>query len=248
MRSFFKTIIFVVSAILLFPFFSQANNSVDRPVLIESEAASPSLSSSEIKARKAAVKIITESGHGSGTYVLFNEFHIILTASHVVTNRNEIIVVNEEESITGILVYNNQVADIAALLVEPMETREPIRYRPFDGVPPIGRRVFYSGYPADHNLLTIRGLVSGYKEETRHGDVIIVHGYAWLGCSGAGVYDGLGRLVGILWAVDNLFFASPQLVEDIIWISPASNIDKELLMEGICSNRAELSRCRKYDE
>ena len=49
----------------------------------ESLSTEASLSSVERNVRSAAVKVLTQGGHGSGTYTMINGFHVVLTAQHV---------------------------------------------------------------------------------------------------------------------------------------------------------------------
>jgi len=214
-----------------------------QPYLYDGSSEAPEFTSSEMRVRRAAVKVRTQYGHGSGTYILYNGFNLVITASHVVSERANIFVVNEEESVRAQVVYENAVADIAILLIDKMETRKPIKYRPVRDIPGVGETQYYSGYPSSHSLMTIRGLVSGYETGGDQGRVIMVHGYGWMGCSGSGVYDRFGRFVGVLWGVDIAFYAGPQLVEDMLWISPASNIDLDLLMHGICLRSPDSNKC-----
>tara|TARA_B100000131_G_scaffold319700_1_gene366142 strand:- start:296 stop:1045 length:750 start_codon:yes stop_codon:yes gene_type:complete len=218
---------------------------IQQPMLYTGSSPEVEFSSAEMRVKNAAVKVKTQYGHGSGTYILYNGFNLVITASHVITDESIIFAVNGEESLPAQVVYNNPEADVAVLLIGSMETRTPMRYKPVKENPGVGTMLYYSGYPSSHSLMTIRGLVSGYEQQTRNGTAIIVHGYGWLGCSGSGVYDRHGRFVGVLWAIDMSFYGGPQLVEDMLWISPASNIDFDSVMDGVCEAVPETSRCRR---
>ena len=193
------------------------------------------LTSVEESVRSAAVKVVTRTGHGSGTYVTMNGFHIILTAAHVVNDgERQFLVMGNNERIVGHLVYFDQEIDVAALLISPMTTRRPIRYRAKNQVSEIGTQIVYSGFPSSHSLLTFRGMIAGYEKDSQGEDIILLHSYGWFGCSGSGVYDTDGNFVGVLWGIDVPQRPWPQIVEDIMWVTPASRIDTDELIAGIC--------------
>jgi hypothetical protein len=197
----------------------------------------------ERRIRGAAVKVISGGGHGSGTYIKYRGFHLILTAAHV--TEGELgdayeIQSNENSSTVGRLVYQDRDIDVAAILVEPIEDQDPMRYRPLDIRADVGTTTLYSGYPSDLNLMSIRGTVAGYEWTAPNGPVVMLHTYGWFGCSGSGVYDDRGRFVGILWGVSVERAYVPQVIEDIIWVTPANMIDESEIMKGI-SNLADTS-------
>ena len=202
-----------------------------------------SIRGSERRVRDAAVKVISGGGHGSGTYVRYRGFHLILTAAHVtegdIGDPYEIQSDSSGSSI-GRLVYQDRDLDVAAILVEPIEGQSPMRYRPLDISAEVGTTTLYSGYPSDLNLMSIRGTVAGYEWTAPNGPVIMLHTYGWFGCSGSGVYDDRGRLVGILWGVSVERAYVPQVIEDIIWVTPAHMIDEGEILKGI-SNLADIS-------
>ena len=205
-------------------------------------------SSVDEKVRSAAVRVRTESGHGSGTYMEFRGFNVIFTASHIASvlgHKHIIEGVNEE--VNAKVIYTDPIIDVAVLLLDyKMSTRTPMKYRPVKNISKIGKRIVYSGYPGDHSLLAIKGMVAGY-EEYENNTFILLHSYGWFGCSGSGVYDERGRFVGVLWGID--VTQSPygvQLIEDIIWVTPASAINEERIINGICRTEIETQECKRY--
>ncbi len=52
-----------------------------------------------------------------------------------------------------------------------------------------------------------------------------MHSYAWMGASGSCVFALDGRLIGVLVAVDVGRYDGMQIVEDIVWLTPISEID-----------------------
>jgi hypothetical protein len=108
-------------------------------------------------------------------------------------------------------------------MVPKLETRTAVNYRPRREADLVGDQVVYSGYPGKHDLLTIKGVVAGTKD-----NYVIVHTYGWFGASGSGVYDRLGRLVGIVSALDVGMFYVPHPVEDIVWVAPIWALDETI--------------------
>ena len=49
----------------------------------ETIAVSSSMTSTERKVRKSAVKVVTSTGHGSGGLITYKDFQLVLTAQHV---------------------------------------------------------------------------------------------------------------------------------------------------------------------
>jgi len=194
-----------------------------------------SLSNKEKNVRSAAIKIITNNGHGSGTYVTINEFHVVLTANHVTDDAigTKYFLLDGDEITTGILVFKNSEIDIAAIHISPMKNRTPIKFIKNRTVSDIGTDITYSGFPASHSLLTFRGSIVGYETSVTGRKIILIHTYAWFGCSGSGIYDLKGRLIGILWGVSREFHRGDVIVEDIAWVTPAAYINETEIIRSI---------------
>lgn len=177
--------------------------------------------------RKAAVRVVTPSGRGSGTYFKIGGYHIVVTAQHVVDDNPVVIIEGRNgETVYGEPILSGVGTDVAVILIPEMNSREPLRYRPLPAPRNyerlIGKRVTYTGYPASHDLMTIDGQIAGY--ENGH---VIIHSYGWPGSSGSGVFDMRGRLLGVVSAVDIgrwNWMIPPQLVEDIVWVAPIWDI------------------------
>ena len=134
--------------------------------------------------RKAAVRVLTPSGRGSGTYFKVGGYHIVVTAQHVVDDNPVVIIEGRNgETVYGEPILHGVNTDVAIVLIPEMNSREPLKYKPVP-IPRnherlIGRRVTYTGFPASHDLMTIDGQVAGY--EINH---VLIHSYGWPGSSG----------------------------------------------------------------
>ena len=199
------------------------------------EYVSRNISSASESSRGSTVKIYayTRNGtqvSGSGAYVKYKNHHFVLTAAHVVADGTTALVVSGDEKIISDVVYIDALADIAVLRVEGFFTRKPLHWSKSKAR--VGTRTLYTGFPNRFDHLTIHGIVSGFKD-----GYIVLHSYAWSGSSGSVVLDERGRIVGIVSAIDvgivpGLF---PQLIEDIVLVSPIHSLKEEDLIRCLSS-------------
>ena len=193
------------------------------------------LNSVEEMTRNAAVKVIQPEtqAFGSGTYFKLSGSYVIITASHVVQNIKELHVVGlAGETVVGTVFYNDPKADIAMLRVDEIRSRRPAKFKYQKGHPNlIGSSITYSGYPNDRDLLTLRGSIAGLETSE---DSLLAQSYAWMGASGSGVFDRKnGNFIGVLSAVDVGVGFYPQIIESIVWISPAWKINREEVRKNL---------------
>ena len=184
-----------------------------------------SLNEIEEKTREASVKIHTPSGgHGTGTYFLYEGYHVVFTAAHVVDESGNYLVVDKYgNKRIGMIVYKDVNIDFAILLIPSFEKVKPLRFSlpSYDPAKEIGKKIIFSGYPARQSLRTTRGAISGV--EGRH---VVVHSTAWPGSSGSSVFDKDGKFVGILFAITvGRFSGEPVLLESMIWVEPYTAIN-----------------------
>ena len=201
------------------------------------ESVNASFSKVELKAREAAVKVLTGGGHGSGSYLIHKGFHFVLTAQHVTNGAlgRNYYVSKGEEIRSGILVYSSPADDIAVLYIsEPFKFIKPMKYKPMKKIADISDNVTYSGWPSSHKLMTIRGRVAGYEDKQGSSKQIILHTYGWFGCSGSVIYNKNGEVVGVLWGVDAEYYPSVAIVEDMIWVVPIQQLDIEKPINLLC--------------
>jgi len=214
----------------------QTNNTNESSAVIV-ESVNTSFSKVELKVRAAAVKVLTNGGHGSGSYLVHKGFYFILTAQHVAdgpVGTNYTVAKGEEYKLTT-LVYSSAEDAIAVLYVaDKFRFFEPMKYKPMKNIADISDRVTYSGFPSSHKLMTIRGRVAGYEDKPDSGKQIILHTYGWFGCSGSVIYNKSGEVVGVLWGVDVEYYPNIAIVEDMIWVVPVQKIDIEKPIKLIC--------------
>ena len=150
--------------------------------------------------------------------------------------KNIIIVAPGGEIKKGNIVYLDHQSDISLILLKSkMKTRKFSKYDPdykTKIIPGVGTKTVYSGYPAYHSLLTIRGSVAGYEVDEFGKRVIIINTFGWFGSSGSGVFSENGKLIGILYGVS---VSRYQVLDNVIWVSPIGNIDNYILIKNICA-------------
>lgn len=202
-----------------------------------SESINSSFSKVELKVREAAVKVLSNGGHGSGSYLVHKGFHFVLTAQHVADGplgRNYMVSKGEEIK-TATLVYSNAADDIAVLFLnEEFRFIEPMKYKPMKDIAKISDNITYSGYPSSHKLMTIRGRVAGFENKQGSSKQIILHTYGWFGCSGSVIYNKSGEVVGVLWGVDVEYYPNMAIIEDMIWVVPIQQLDIQKPIKLIC--------------
>ena len=188
----------------------------------------------------AAVRVVHEEtgSYGSGSYVLFNDEFVVLTAAHVVDNGELYIVQNGFESVSGNVIYKDDVNDIAFLKVQQMKSRTALKYKLNSREDLVGQTLIYAGYPNSVDLFLFFGNVAGYRD-----DVIMMHSYAWMGASGSVVLDMSGKIVGVLNAIDVGFGPGGlQLVEDMVWVANIHKVNTEKLNKGMQQKNVHINK------
>ena len=221
--------LFVLSSFLSLPALAQQE---PRDIFYDSAIQNASLRRTITMSRLASVKIVTNRGYGSGSYVTVNRRNVVVTAAHVVSEANEVTIVGREgEEVQGIVSYRDPHYDFAVILVPDMTSRRPVRVTQVrSGVEDlIGKSVTYTGFPNMHDLLTIKGTISGSLS-----GFWILQSYAWMGASGSGVFNSSGDLIGVVTGVDvGNSGLGYQIIESIVWVTPMTNIDLESIVENL---------------
>jgi S1-C subfamily serine protease len=215
----------------------------DAPV----EKVSKSLSTIERKVRAAAVKVVTSGGHGSGTVIEYKDLTLVLTAKHVADGvlGSNYLVANEDEQRNAVLVYQSKEHDIAVLLVQKeFRYLKPMPWKPTKSYD-VGTDIVYSGHPSWHKLMSFEGRIVGYEQDPVAGTQLIVNTYGWFGCSGSGIYNTDGELVGILYGVDVQYAYGAQIQENMIWVAPIKNINIDTALDAFCRGSVKEYRACK---
>ena len=200
------------------------------------EKVNRSLSSVEKKVRNAAVRVMTASGHGSGTVVTYKDITLVLTAKHVTDGRigMDYLIATEREQRDAVLVYQSKEHDVAVLVLNnEFRYLKPMDWKLTKGYD-IGMDIVYSGHPSWHKLMSFEGRIVGYEQDSVAGTQLIVNTYGWVGCSGSGIYNTDGELVGILYGVDVQYVQGIQIQENMIWVAPIKNIDIDKALDSFC--------------
>lgn len=192
-----------------------------------------SLSSIERKTREASVKVSAENGgHGSGTYLLYEGYHVVFTAAHVAANGYLFTVEDMYgNKRVGTVAYLDKKADFAIILIPSFKKIKPIIFKvpSYNPTQEIGKELIFSGYPGRQTLRTVRALISGVE-----GKRFVMQSTAWSGSSGSCVFDSKGNFVGILFAVSmEPFSGKPVLLESMVWVEPYTTINWTLAKKYI---------------
>ena len=214
---------------------------IEAPPLPVDHLESRSSSSLEKSVRQAAVRVTVPfaGGHGSGSYIKYKDVHIVITAQHVVAGAlgTSYLVSYKEESHIGVLIYSDPVSDIGILYVgNPFHHIEPMKYDPVEGVANVGTKIFYSGYPSHHKLMSFVGRVAGHEPNgtSKPGKHIILQTYGWFGCSGSVIYNTKGQQVGVLYGVDVEYYPDIQVQENMIWVVPMKELKIDKALRAFC--------------
>ena len=225
---FIKTF-FIIALSLCFSCSRSAESSTRSSSAVSASIEAVSLSRSEARVRAASVVVRDPvfGGYGSGTLFKIRGRNIVITAAHVVDGREHMQIIGRaNESVTGRVIYVDPNYDFAMITIPDMVSVRPMKFRPHRG-DVVGTDVAYTGHPAHHELLTVRGRVAGIDHNSK---MILMHSYAWMGASGSCVFTLDGKLVGVLVAVDVGRYDGRQIVEDIVWLTPISEIDLDHIM------------------
>ena len=239
-----QAFLFFLLIIVDSPFASESEIVKPQDFITVSKNVSASMSNTERKVREAAVRVRTPDspGHGSGSLVNYKGLQFVFTAEHVVNDLHTAIYIVEKYGVQklGALVYADEEHDIAVLyLPEKFNNIEGIKFEPYSKVLEIGEEVTFSGFPSNHQIMTVRGRVAGYEHIKSGGTQIIIHTYGWFGSSGSAVYTAKGKLAGILWGLDLEYpggSETPQIIEDMMWVIPIKNLKIEEAVEMVCEN------------
>ena len=221
-----------------------------QPIPLPAEHINPTMNMAQKRAREAAVKITTPfGGHGSGSYLVYKDAHLVLTAQHVTDGPlgSSYSVLKDGEVRIATLIWADAAADMALLYIsERFKDIQPIKWDPQPNIAGVGKTITYSGYPSTHKLMTFQGVVAGYGDNPEVGKQIILNTYGWFGCSGSVIYTLSGQIVGVLYGVDVEYNPTMQIQENMIWVAPIQRLKIEEALKPLCNGmpRGHLRACR----
>ena len=242
----------LIMLMAMMPFASAEQTGTTSPAIIPVpvEQVNSSMNMAQKRVRDAAVKISTGGGgHGSGSYIVYKDVHLIFTAQHVTDGPLGSIyyVYKDKEMRLATLVWADEAADMAVLhLSKKFVTIDPMKWSPQKRTATVGTKITYSGYPSSHQLMTFGGVVSGYADRALVGKQIILNTYGWFGCSGSVIYTLGGDIVGILYGVDVEYYPDIQVQENMIWVAPIQRIQIDIVIKNICKGvpQGTMRACR----
>ena len=163
----------------------------------------------------------------TGTYVTYKGTPYILTAAHVGNDCETMMFIAASEETVPCFQFTYVDQDMDIMLIElesKLLTKIPIKLNSNLNLSKdysIGERVYYSGYPNDSGLLTIKGHISGYVY-----DKFLLQSYAWNGASGSGIFNLDGELLGVLSAIQVSYSGEDfGLIDSIVYVAPIAEID-----------------------
>ena len=234
----------MLNLLLVFCFFigaaAEANN-MDYTPAAPIEHISAKSSAIEKQIRQAAVRVSVpfSGGHGTGSYIIYKDVHMVITAQHVVPGvlGATYLASHKEESHIGILIYSDPVSDVAILYIgNSFDSIKPMKFNPVEKVADVGTAIYYSGYPSHHKLMSFTGRVAGYENKTEiPGEKeILLQTYGWFGCSGSVIYNLKGQQIGVLYGVDVEYYPDIQVQENMIWVAPMKRIKIDRALRAFC--------------
>ena len=176
------------------------------------------------KSRDATVKVVSQSGHGTGTYIKVGKSYGVLTAAHVVEDSGHYIIQSGLHQSIATLIWKDEDADIAFLITEKIDKLSPLKMVSYSGIDE-GEEVIYSGFPSSHEMLTFSCQIAN----TNYNGMLAIQGWAWFGSSGSGFVNKRGQVFAVLSAVSvENFYGHPQVLETLVYGAP---LRKHMLKE-----------------
>ena len=171
-----------------------------------------------------------EIGHGSSNYFRYRGHHFLLTAAHVVSEKNPLKIEDGSNLVDLQIVYIDFETDIAILKpATQLKNIEPLKWSNRKSELRLGEKIYYAGYPSHYDKVLISGMVSSLTERG-----MIIQSFALPGSSGSVVFDKSGRVLGVVSAVGIGYTPVspyPVMQEDLVFVSTIAHIDNRTLIE-----------------
>jgi len=149
----------------------------------------------------STVKVLSDSGTGSGFYV---DDHYVVTNSHVVHNQPAVRVINADGYQGALVIHNNPSHDVALLYVGG-DSQKPLLFGDSDLLE-VGQEVRAIGAPYGFELTYSIGMITGLKRVVPLAPfygLIQVDANIAPGSSGSALLDTDGKIVGLNFAAMN---------------------------------------------
>ena len=72
-----------------------------------------------------------------------------------------------------------------------------------------------------------------------YSDLIMLQSWAYMGSSGAAIFDQRGRVVGVVSAIKYDIHAVPQMLPSLVLVAPLTYLNNQLLYEILNNDRSE---------
>lgn len=168
------------------------------------------------RSRDATVKVTSQFGHGTGTYVKVGKSYGILTAAHVVEEAEHYIIESGLHKSIATLIWKDADSDVAFLVTEKIDKLKPLKLSEWSGIE-VGEQIIYSGFPSSHEMLTFSCEIAN----TNYNGMLAIQGWAWFGSSGSGFVNRKGNVFAVLSAVSvENFYGHPQVMETLVFGAP----------------------------
>lgn len=187
------------------------------------------------KALESSVKIIAikdgeEIGHSSGNYFKIGQHKFILSAAHIVSEDQTLIVNDYNNQVELQLAILDLLNDIAIFIPKTdLKSAAAINYITNKEVDVTGNTVVYAGYPADLNKSVFNGTIASCNLTS-----LVMQSFALPGASGSVVFDNKGMAVGVLSAVQmgyNSRSPWPQIHASLVYVNRLRQYDKFIIEE-----------------
>jgi len=163
----------------------------------------------------------------TGTYVIYNSKHYVLTAAHVADDCATMMFIASYDDSSTCKKFAYVDVEMDIMLVEldyELIEKTPVMINTQLNLSKdysIGEKIYYSGFPNDSGLLTIKGHISGYTY-----DKFLLQSYAWNGASGSGIFNLNGELIGVLSAIQVSYDGEDfGLIHSIVYAIPIAEIN-----------------------
>ena len=187
------------------------------------------------KAMQSSVKIFSyisgvEQGHASGNYFKIGQHKFIITAAHVVDEKETLYAEDYKTLVELELVKLDTANDIAFLVPKKnLKNITAINYRTNKQLDIIGESMVYAGYPVDLDKSVFHGTVA-----TSGTFCFVMQSFALPGSSGSVVFDNKGLVVGVLSAIKVGYHGLgpfPQLHGSLVYVNRLFPYDRYILEE-----------------